>query len=171
MSKKLDRYHSPLERRPKFVKAIGMVSIENASLETLLAELLAALLGIHGEFGILIYFTPKAAIARVDMIDNVIEPSVGNHQVAAKVRAVVKRAKAVIGKRHDVMHALWTLSDDPTESVAQIFLPSWKGGEVKLSALDKLVEDYRSLIEEVGPLIDEVQKARGFGWKAPFRCR
>src|SRR5262245_26542167 len=52
-----DKYRSPLERRPKFVKAIGMISIENSSLEVLLAELLAALLGIHGEFGILVYFT------------------------------------------------------------------------------------------------------------------
>ncbi len=105
-----------------------MVSIENSSLEVLLAELLAALLGIHGEFGILIYFTPKAAIARIDMIDNVIEPSLGDHpELAAKIRSVVKRAKAVIGKRHDAMHALWTLTDDPAENVAQVFLPSWKG--------------------------------------------
>jgi glycerate kinase len=55
------------------------------------------------------------------------------------------------------------------DGVQQIFLPSWDGGEVKLSALDKLVADYRALIEVTGPLIDDVQKARGFGWKAPYR--
>jgi hypothetical protein len=164
------KYRSSLERRPKFVKAIGMISIENSSLEVLLAELLAALLGVHGDFGILIYFTPKAAIPRLDMIDNVTEPSLAHHpEVAAKIRSVVKRAKAAIGKRHDVMHALWTLADHPAGGVEQIFLPSWNGGEVKLSTLDKLIADYRVLIEEAGPLIDDVQQARGFGWKAPYR--
>lgn len=170
MQKKIDHYRSPLERRPKFVKAIGMISVENSSLEVLFAELLAALLGIHGEFGILIYFTPKAAIPRLDMIDNVAEPSLAGHrELAAKVRSVVKRAKAAIGRRHDVMHALWTVADHPDDGVQQIFFPSWNGGEVKLSTLDKLVADYRRLIEEVIPLIDDVQKARGSGWKAPHR--
>src|SRR6266702_1945275 len=163
MEKKADKYRSPLEQRPKFVKAIGMISIENSSLEVLLAELLAALLGIHGEFGILIYFTPKAAIPRLDMIANVIEPSLPSRpELAARVRNIVKRSKAAIGKRHDVMHSLWTLADHPAEGVQQIFFPSWNGGEVKLSTLDRLVADYRLLIEEVGPLIDDVQKARGF---------
>jgi hypothetical protein len=74
MQDKRDNYRSPLERRPKFVKAIGMISIENSSLEVLLAELFAALLGIHGEFGILIYFTPKAAIPRLDMIVTSLSP-------------------------------------------------------------------------------------------------
>lgn len=169
MQNKPDQYRSPLERRPKFVKAIGMISIENSSLEVLLAELLAALLGIHGEFGILIYFTPKAAIPRLDTIDNVTEPSLAGHpELTAKIRAIVRRAKAAIGRRHDVMHTLWAF-DHPAEGVQQIFLPSFKGGEVKLSALDKLIADYRRLIDEVIPLIDEVQKARGLGWKAPYR--
>ncbi|MDH2352159.1 hypothetical protein QCM80_16010 [Bradyrhizobium sp. SSUT112] len=169
MQDKPDTYRSPLERRPKFVKAIGMISIENSSLEVLLAELLAALLGIHGEFGILIYFTPKAAIPRLDMIDNVTEPSLAGHpELAARIRAIVKRAKAAIGRRHDVMHTLWAF-DHPADGVQQILLPSFKGGEVKLSTLDKLVADYRGLIEETAPLIDDVQKVRGFGWKAPYR--
>ncbi|MCS3731116.1 hypothetical protein [Bradyrhizobium betae] len=146
-----------------------MISIENSSLEVLFAELLAALLGVHGEFGILIYFTPKAAIARLDMIDNVIEPSLAGHsELIAEIRAILKRAKAAIGRRHDAMHTLWAF-DDPADGVQQILLPSFKGGEMNLSTLDKLIADYRSLIEEVIPLIDHVQKARGFGWKAPYR--
>jgi len=101
-----------------------MITIENSSLEVLHVDLLAALLGIHGEFGILIYFTPKASIPRLDMIANVIDPSIGGHpELAAKIRAIVKRSKAAIGKRHEVMHAVWTLGDVPTE-VQQIFLPS-----------------------------------------------
>jgi hypothetical protein len=163
------KYRSSLERRPKFVKAIGMISIENSSLEVLLAELLSALLGIHGDFGILIYFTPKAAIPRLDMITNVVEPSIGGHpELTAKVRNVVKRAKTAVGKRHDVMHALWTLADHPAEGVQQIFLPSLDAGEVQLSTLDRLVADYRALIEDVGPMITDVQKARGLDWKRPY---
>jgi|AmaraimetFIIA100_FD_contig_31_50890478_length_376_multi_2_in_0_out_0_2 hypothetical protein len=66
------------------------------------------------------------------------------------------------------MHTLWAF-DHPADGVQQILLPSLKGGEVKLSTLDKLIADYRSLIEETAPLIDDVQKARGLGWKAPYR--
>jgi hypothetical protein len=167
-----ERYRSSLEKRPKFVTAIGMISVENASLEVLLAELLAALLGIHGDLGILIYFTPRAAIPRLDTIANVLEPSIGGYPtIAAKVRGVIKRAKNAIGKRHAVVHALWTLSDDsyPTQ-VHQIFFPSWDGGEVKLTTLHRLIDDFRALIDEVGPLIDEVQMARGQGWKRPYNA-
>ena len=120
-----------------------MISIENASLEVLLAELLAALLGIHGELGIIVYFTPKAAIPRLDTIANVTEPSIGgNKKLVGKVRSVVKRAKAAIGKRHDVMHALWALNDEsyPTE-VHQISFPSWGGGAVRLDTLQRLIDD------------------------------
>ena len=103
------------------------------------------------------------------MIANVVEPSLAGHpELAAKIRSIVKRAKSAIGRGHEVMHALWTF-EHPAEGVQQIFLPSWDGGEVKLSTLDKLVSDYRVLIDEVGPLIDDIQGARGFGWKAPYR--
>jgi hypothetical protein len=69
------------------------------------------------------------------------------------------------------MHSLWALSEDvsPTE-VHQISFPSWGGGEVKLATLHRVIDDFRALIEEVGPLIAEVQSSRGFGWKRPFNA-
>jgi hypothetical protein len=64
MAKKPKNPHaSPLEKHPKIVRAIGMVSIENASMESMLGELLGALLGIHLEIGHTIYFTPSGLLA------------------------------------------------------------------------------------------------------------
>jgi hypothetical protein len=37
-STEIKRFQSPLEAYPEYVKAIGMISIENASLESLLGE-------------------------------------------------------------------------------------------------------------------------------------
>ena len=45
-----------------------MISIENASLESLLGEMLGALLGIYPSVGHTLYFTPKATLARLDML-------------------------------------------------------------------------------------------------------
>ena len=63
---------STLERFPDHVKAIGMISIEIGNLEMVLGDLLAALLMIPSFLGQAVYMTPRAAIARVDVLDNVI---------------------------------------------------------------------------------------------------
>lgn len=47
MSASESDYRSPLEQYPDYVHAIGMISIEHASLETLLGDLLGVLLGIR----------------------------------------------------------------------------------------------------------------------------
>jgi len=84
-------YRSPMERYPKYVHALGMISIENSSLESCLGELLGIILGIHPHIGHTLYFTPRAAIARLDLIENVINDSIGDDEALSKrVRAVVK---------------------------------------------------------------------------------
>jgi hypothetical protein len=160
-------YRSPLENHPKYVHAIGMISIENASLESLLGELLGALLGIHLHIGHTLYFTPRSAIARLDLLANVAAESIGKHlKLLAKVRAIIKRSKAAIGKRHDIIHSLWAETEYGEDiGVARISFPEWGGVEVPLTALNELIRDFRILIEEVEPLINEVQQARGIGFR------
>ena len=92
-------YRSPMERYPKYVHALGMISIENSSLKSCLGELLGIILGIHPHIGHTLYFTPRAAIARLDLIENVINNSIGDDDALSKrVRAVVRRSKAAMGK-------------------------------------------------------------------------
>lgn len=62
---------STLERRhPEHVRAIGMISIENANLEHSLARLFATMLFISVPVGHAIYLTPKSAIARIEIFEN-----------------------------------------------------------------------------------------------------
>lgn len=160
-------YRSPLENHPKYVHAIGMISIENASLESMLGELLGALLGIHLSIGHTLYFTPRAAIPRLELLSNVAAQSIGRHpKLLARVRAIIKRSKAAMGKRHDIIHSLWAETEyGEATGVARISFPEWGGGDVPLTVLNELIRDFRILVEEVGPLINEVQQARGVGFR------
>ena len=59
---------SDLERFPEHVRAIGMISIENANLELSLADLLGATLKISRRVAHAIYFTPRAAALRLEIL-------------------------------------------------------------------------------------------------------
>jgi hypothetical protein len=167
-------YKSPLENHPEYVHALGMISIENASLESMLGELLGALLGIHLQFGHTLYFTPRAAVARLELLENITEASIGHDEkLKNRVFAIIKRSKAAIGKRNVFIHSMWAENEYPEVEgsdilVARISFPTWEGGDVSLRTLTDLVRDYRALVEEVGPMIDEVQSVRGFGWHVPW---
>src|SRR4051812_10516959 len=89
---------SPLEAHPRYVRAIGMVSIENASLESLLGELLGILLGIFPRIGHTLYFTPQAVIARLSLIENVMGEALARDEaLLARVATVVRRSRAAMG--------------------------------------------------------------------------
>lgn len=162
------RYQSPLEGYPEYVKAIGMISIENASLESVLGELLGTLLGVHPHIGHTLYFTPRAAIARLELIENILPLSIAtDEQLIKRIKTVVKRARAAIGKRHEIIHSLWAENElDDNAPVARISFPKGGGGDISIAELTDLIRDYRNLIEEIAPLHDEVQSVRGFGYRS-----
>ena len=62
-------WQSSLEQYPEHVRAIGMISIENANLEMSLADLLGAVLTIPKRLAHAIYFTPRAASLRVEILE------------------------------------------------------------------------------------------------------
>lgn len=164
----IKRYQSPLEAYPEYVKAIGMISIENASLESVLGELLGALLGVHPHIGHTLYFTPRAAIARLELIENVLPLSIApDEELTKRLKSVVKRARAAIGKRHEIIHSLWAENEfDDEAPVARISFPKWGGGDTSITELTDLIRDYRNLIEETAPLHEEVQRVRGLGYRS-----
>jgi hypothetical protein len=135
----------PSGEAPEVVRAIGMVTIENASLESLLGELLGALLGIWPSIGHTLYFTPNAVMARLNMLENVMDEALEHDRpVLTKVTAVVKRSRAAMGKRNDIMHSLWAINEFDGPPVARIQFPHWKGGDVPLIELTDLIRDYRN---------------------------
>lgn len=157
-----------MEAYPEYVKAIGMISIENASLESVLGELLGVLLGVHPHIGHTLYFTPRAAIARLELIENVLPLSIAkDEELTKRVKAAVKRARAAIGKRHDIIHSLWAENElDDNAPVTRISFPKWGGGDTSITELTDLIRDYRNLVEEVAALHEEVQGVRGFGYRS-----
>jgi hypothetical protein len=152
-----------------------MISIENASLESMLGELLGAVLGIHLQIGHTLFFTPRSGIARLELIKNVLDNSLPRHEkLRKKVRGTIKRAEAAIGKRHVIIHSLWAENELEGPLVARMQFPRSVGTDVPLGTLTDLIRDFRQLIKEVEPLIDEVQDARGRGYfpwgpRVPFR--
>jgi hypothetical protein len=158
----LTEWHSYLESRPEYVRAIGMISIENANLEMALSDLLAAVLFLRRDVGRAIYFEPRAAILRVDILgaaarsrlrpkgkgDRFYEDEPAKAEALKQVESIVRRAKNVIGRRHNVIHDAWGI-DDTTREVRRspLALSLVGDGEpAPISDLQSLIRDTRKLI-------------------------
>jgi hypothetical protein len=149
---------SPLEDCPEHVRAIGMISIENANLEYELADLFSRILQIHPRVGRAIYLTPKSAIARIEIFENaskaVLSPKTDSENLAAafleKALCIASRARAVVGKRHEIIHDGWGV-DSQTGNVLRI--PTKRAqAPVPLADLQNLVRDFRLLIYDAARL-------------------
>src|SRR5947208_2967747 len=91
---------SVLEKHPEHVRALGMIIIEVTNLEHAMGTLVAAILNIPEELGHVIYLTPKSAFGRLETFENIVEYLlIENSQGAARLNAIAKRAKAILGKR------------------------------------------------------------------------
>lgn len=144
---------------PAHLQAIGLISVEISSMEVMLGDLLGALLNLSPDESHLIYFTPKAAIARIDVLVNVVECNTfdAHPAIRAKALSLAKRAKAAMGKRHDIIHAHWVPLADWT-IVGRVKAPidfSEMPAEVKLEDLNQLARDIQGLIREVRLFIDQ----------------
>lgn len=169
-------WKSALDDHPEFVKAIGMISIENANLELALADLLAAVLIMPKRVAHAIYFTPRASALRVEILaeaakarlvrrlkappDHPLE--VQKREAQQKVERITKRTYAVIQRRHDVMHDAWgvdhEMDDKPVmrQKIGRaIFIDAIP---VPLQTLLDLIRDFRALIEEVMSVTGELRR-------------
>lgn len=145
---------STLERHPEHVQAIGMISIEMANLEIMLGELLAALLHVAPAFGRIIYLTPHAALGRLAILENVTAAHlVEKTEGRTYIDKIIKRTRAVIGKRHKYIHDSWGVSlDDPTKIVKQSLPFDHKdtpAEPIHINELTGLVTDIRELTDDV----------------------
>lgn len=153
---------STLERFPEHVKAIGMVSIEIGNLDMRLGELLAALLMLPTFLGQAVYFTPRAAIGRIEVVENVIRITTKPGTTPRRtLEALMRRAKAVVGKRHAQIHHAWGVSKENSDEIRSLPLPAvadTSGKEVSLAELNRLIEDIRQLTEDLEKPIHDLRE-------------
>jgi hypothetical protein len=125
-------WESSLEQYPEHVHAIGMISIEHGNLELSLADLLAVTLNISRRLAHAIYFAPRAAALRLEILGAAAIARLAPHlkarpdselekqkrEALRKVERLIKRSYAHIQKRHDVIHDAWGIDRrDPGEPV------------------------------------------------------
>lgn len=158
-----DIYQSALINKPEHLAAIGLVSVEIAHLEEAMASLFSAISGVHWLVANAIYYTPNAAMARMDIISNVAPLTLHAHKRHLdKVNRFIERAKAAMGKRHQIMHSLWTLSED-RENLYRLKLPTFNGRtEVTLKDLHSTALQIQTLSTEIsiftGKLLKELPR-------------
>lgn len=153
---------STLESFPAYVQAIGMISVEMGNLELCLGELLAALLMIQTFLGQAVYLTPRAAIGRIEVLDNVIRITMNDGSAGRKVlESLTRRAKTVIGKRHSHIHYAWGTSKDNPDEVSHVSLPvvnDPSGKVVSIDELNRLVKDIRQLAHDLQKPIHDLRE-------------
>jgi hypothetical protein len=150
---------STLEEYPDHVRAIGMISIENANLESMLATLFSRMLFIHPRVGHAIYLTPKSAIARIEIFENAAKAALRPQGTAehksqlrtalTRAQRIATRARTLVGKRHGIIHDSWGV-DKETGHVERSPLNSWDATKpVPLATLQQLIDEFRQLIDDV----------------------
>ena len=163
-------YQSSLEGHPDVVQAIGMVNIEIGNLDVVLANLLAVLLNKPPAIGQVIYHAPKGEMARIAIIEAVVaymfidmkkgSPHEGLLPLKQKLQEWIARSKALVGKRHEMIHSNWGL-DSVTLAVTrskQPLVEAEKKG-VKIEELRRIINDTRQLITEIYDSHDDVHRA------------
>ena len=146
-----DVYISPLVKHPEHVMAIGMISVELANLDGHFSTLLAMLLNVEPKIGQQLYFAPRAATVRIEMVSQVADGlSRRNPAAAKKVKSLTKRARNIVDKRHKYIHDAWGVTSDG--KVVRASLPTWRAKKkhlVPLSELNTVVNDIRMLVKEI----------------------
>lgn len=168
-SKEEDLWVSVMEAHPEHVKAIGMISIENANLEDAMSILFARVIFVNERIAYAIYMTPKSAAARIDLLENGARAALAAKKMGAprepqkeqawrKIANIVKRARTVTGKRHAIIHDGWGVQDgDVTRYVTGS--RELKSEPMPLTRLRDLVSQFRILVTDVLELAAEFKNS------------
>jgi hypothetical protein len=159
---------SRLEKHPEFVRAIGMISIENANIEAQMARLFSRILFIPLHVGFAIYLTPKSATARIEIFQKAIKAALRptgpeEHQkklkdALDKANRLANRVKTVTGKRHQIIHDVWGV--DETGDVVRKPLPAFVESEkVPITKLNNMIREMRTLSREIRDTAEEFRQS------------
>jgi hypothetical protein len=165
-----------------------MISIENANLELALADLMATALSISKRVAHAIYFTPRAAALRIDILEAAAKAkltpklspdSKSGHdhpfvkqkrEALQKIIKLTKRSHGVTQRRHDVIHDAWGVAytDEELETdregsrpviSSKLKVASFTEAQVvPITSLTDLVRDLRILIDNIHSLGEEFRR-------------
>lgn len=143
-------FFSAMESFPEHVHTIGMINIEIANLEIELSHLLSRLLGISEKLANILYFTPRANMARIEVVSKIAKHALKKEKTKlADIEKVIAKSKSVMGRRHDAMHGAWSISD---EGVFRANLPMISPDVAKpipIQELKDLLRDTRTIISKL----------------------
>jgi hypothetical protein len=125
-----------------------------ANLEIMLGKLLGALLHISSAAGRLVYLTPHSGFARLAMIENIVKATmVEKSEGHVHLAKLLDRARAIMGKRHNLVHGAWGLPPEDHQGEVRWhslpFMEDKPSRPVPISELSDLIEDIRELSEDV----------------------
>ncbi len=150
-----------LVARPRHLVAIGTLTVEITHLERAISEMFSAIMGIHFFLGEAIYFTVNSGIARMDIVRNAAPLVLFKFPDDLKtVNKFIERAKAVMGKRHAVIHSFWMLSEKG-EDIAREKLGEFRNTimtVVTLTELNNQIEDVQRLTNEIYGYCNQFKK-------------
>jgi hypothetical protein len=143
---KLPPYQSPLEKRPRYTRAIGMITVEITNLEIIFGEMLSVLLHIPPDTGRTIYLTPRASGARIEILENVRDlVLVKNGKPYGAITSLIKRARNIFNRRHAMIHDSWGIRKKQVHRRKVPWAAGTVGEHIKLIALNDLIRDIRVL--------------------------
>jgi hypothetical protein len=120
--------------------------------------LLAAILNVPEDLGHIIYLTPKSAFGRLETFENIVEYLlIEGSKGATHLEAIAKRAKAILGKRHRIIHGCWGITDGEVSVYDTPLKDDSKPEPFSAEALQKIVSDIRDLVNEIAPTIKAIR--------------
>jgi hypothetical protein len=162
MEPRKTRHESTLEKHPDHVKAIGMITVEMANMEMYLGDLLGAVLHIGNYMARIVYLTPRSAFARLEILENVIDATlVPKTDARIHLEGICARAKAVMGKRHDLIHQAWGVSEANPQNIMRMRLPQFEGDTLQSAPLPELTQ----MITDIRNVIDDIKDAAEDGYR------
>jgi hypothetical protein len=147
-----------------------MISVENGNLEHALCGLFSQVCSISVRVGYAIYLTPKSALVRIEILQNAARAMLGSADPAetdeikktrrlalSKTLKIAMRAKALIGKRHAIIHDSWGVSQDGHVVRFVTPSPNLEPSLVAINDLERLITDFRRVISDTYSLQEELK--------------
>lgn len=100
---------SPLIDQPEYLRAIGLVTVEINAMEAMLSAVFGLTAQLKPNMSRSIYYAPKAAGARVDILIAAAAQAEISDAVRTKILSTAKRAKGVLELRNGVIHDQWSI--------------------------------------------------------------
>jgi hypothetical protein len=158
-------WKSTLDAHPEHLQAIGLISVEISNLEMRLADVFAEVSSAKPTVAQAIYFAPRAAMLRVDMLIAATKAAMALKEEEFRQDDLLQtmilgaRAKRLIERRNDIMHGSWSVVLETKE----VYLERAQGSQRREGGKPVRIQDLRRLVRDIRILIDQVRYL--LGWR------